>query len=173
MDGEQGMATTRGRKSLPWRRDPGILARLRDVERRHLAGDPNTTIAEALGVGEVTIRRDLERLRELWLEQTKAEQADLRAQVVAELDDVKRRALAAAEFDEQAERAVLYGEGDQPVQRDDKGTVTFRGQKAQALNVARQAVMDKAKVLGVVVEKSEVTGEVLVRQYVGIVVEEV
>lgn len=168
---EQGVSNPRGRKSVPWRRDPVILARLRDVERRHLAGQTNVAIADALGVDEITVRRDLERLRELWLEQTKAEQAEQRARVIAELEDVRTRAIAAAEFDEQCERAVLFG--DARVIRDDKGSATFRGNKAAALGQARQATMDKAKLLGLVIEKQEHAGELLVRQYVGVPVDAV
>lgn len=153
---EQGMTTARGRKSVPWRRDPAILARLRAVERLHLAGQTNVAIADALSVAEPTIRRDLDRLRELWIEQTKAEQAEQRARVIAELEDVRTRALAAAEFDEQCERAVLFG--DARVIRDDKGSATFRGNKAAALGQARQATMDKAKILGIVVDKASLAG---------------
>lgn len=145
------MPTPRGRKSVAWRRDPLILARLREVERRHLAGSTNLAIAAALGVDETTIRRDLERLRELWVEQTKSEQSDMRARVLAELEDVRTRAIAAAEWDEEAERAVLFGDG--RVYRDDKGSAQFRGNKAGALQAARQATMDKAKLLGLVVDK--------------------
>jgi hypothetical protein len=168
---EQGMPTARGRKSVPWRRDPGILARLREVERRHLAGMTNVAVAEALDVDETTIRRDLERLRELWLEQTKESQADLRAQMLAKLEDVRVRALQAAEFDERCERAVLFG--DEQIYRDDKGSASFRGNKAGSLAQARQATMDQAKLLGLVIEKQEHAGELLVRQYVGVPVDAV
>lgn len=168
---EQGVSNPRGRKSLPWRRDPIILARLRDVERRHLSGQTNVAIAAALDVDEITVRRDLDRLRELWLEQTKESQADLRAQMLAKLEDVRVRALQAAEFDERCERAVLFG--DEQVYRDDKGSATFRGNKAAALGQARQATMDQAKLLGLVIEKQEHAGELLVRQYVGVPVDAV
>lgn len=168
---EQGMPTARGRKSVAWRRDPGILARLREVERRHLAGMTNVAVAEDLDVDETTIRRDLERLRELWLEQTKESQADLRAQMLARLEDVRVRALQAAEFDERCERAVLFG--DEQVYRDDKGSASFRGNKAGSLAQARQATMDQAKLLGLVIEKQEHAGELLVRQYVGVPVDAV
>ncbi len=168
---EQGMPTARGRKSVVWRRDPGILARLREVERRHLAGMTNVAVAEALDVDETTIRRDLERLRELWLEQTKESQADLRAQMLAKLEDVRVRALQAAEFDERCERAVLFG--DEQIYRDDKGSASFRGNKAGSLAQARQATMDQAKLLGLVIEKQEHAGELLVRQYVGVPVDAV
>ena len=153
---EQGVTKPRGRKSVLWRRDPVILARLRDVERRHLAGQTNVAIGDALGVDEATVRNDLKRLAELWLEQTKAEQAEQRARVLAELEDVRTRAIAAAEFDERCERAVLFG--DEQVYRDDKGSATFRGNKAAALGQARQATMDKAKILGIVVDKASLAG---------------
>jgi hypothetical protein len=41
-----------GRARLPWRRDPVILARLVEVERRNLIGERNTAIALALKVDE-------------------------------------------------------------------------------------------------------------------------
>lgn len=165
---EQGR-TTKGRKSLPWRSDPSIMARMAKVERLHIAGKPNTHIAEILGVTEGCIRLDVKRLRETWKEHIQQTQEELRSQVVANLEDVRKRALDAAEFDEQAERAVLYGhdaDGEYlTVERDMKGAAQFRGQKAQSLNVARQAAMDEAKVLGLVVEKQEHSGEALVRIY--------
>lgn len=137
---------------VPWRRDPVILERLPVVERRHLAGHPNTAIARDLGVAEGTVREDLKKLNELWLERAGQRVDDLRAQAAAALLDIQRRAVEAAEFDERAERAVLFGEGPLVV-RDKKGTAQFRGNKAAALAVARQAVMDAAKVFGIVVEK--------------------
>src|SRR5262245_48135200 len=98
------------RQQTPWRRDPAILARLHEVERRRLAGQPNTAIAAALGVDVGTIRADLKRLAELWQERI-GEQAEMvRGRIAAELRDARRRALDAASFDHQAERAVLYGE---------------------------------------------------------------
>lgn len=166
MTGEGSEQGVPNRKSVPWRRDLVIMARMQEVERRHLAGESNVAIAADLCVDEKTVRTDLKRLTELWRERI-GEQADvLRARAVRELDDIKRRALAAAEFDETAERAVLYGKdaNGEPtqVERDHKGSVTFRGQKAQALNVARQAVMDEAKLMGLVVDKiapTDPTGE--------------
>jgi DNA-binding CsgD family transcriptional regulator len=163
--------SSRGRKSVSWRRDPLIQQRMRQVERLHLSGHPNTEIAIQLHVTEATIRNDLKRLQENWAEHLAQDQAALRAEVVAKIEDARLRALAAAEFDEQNERAVLYGveveiDGERHrVYRDAKESAQYRGQKAQALNVARQAAMDEAKVLGLVVDKQEQSGEVLVRIY--------
>jgi hypothetical protein len=142
-------------KQTAWRDDETILARLPEVERRHLRGDSNVAIADALGVAEVTIRRDIERIRKLWRERTGESIEDMKAAAVAELEDVRRRALHAAEFDERMERAVLLGEkiDDREVYRDDKGSASFRGNKAGSLAQARQAAMDKAKILGIVVDK--------------------
>lgn len=126
----------------------------------HLAGKSGRAIAAVLGLDEGSIRGDLKRLQELWQERIKEEAVVLRSQVAAELADLKVRALDAAAFDEAAERAVLYGTDaagkDVVIRRDDKGSAQFRGQKASALNVARQAVMDRAKVLGVVIDKTEI-----------------
>lgn len=151
-----------------WRRDPAILARMHEVERRHLAGQPNTTIAAALGVDEGTIRNDLKRLSEHWLERIGETQETLRAAVTAELEDVRRRSIQAAEFDEMAERAVLFDGPDEEgrqVERPEKGSVSFKGGKAAALSNARQASMDKAKLLGLIVEKQEHTTPLPVRIY--------
>jgi DNA-binding Lrp family transcriptional regulator len=163
------MSQPRDGRTRPWREDATILTRLRQVEPLHIHRLSNREIGRRLGVSEMTIRRDVERLHELWLERTAADQSVLRAQVIAELDDVADRALKAAEWDHQAEMAVLYGVGveidGQPrqVYRDVKGAAQFRGQKAAALAVVRAARMDKAKVLGIVVDKPELTGQVLVR----------
>lgn len=157
---DQDSAKPRGRKAVHWKRDPIILARLPRVEAAHLAGKSNVAIAAEMGLAEVTIREDLKRLNSIWKERVAGDQEQLRAAKVRQLEDIHRRAVAAAEFDERAERAVLYGHDEDgarvSVERDAKGAAQFRGQKAQALNVARQAVMDQAKVLGLIVEKQEV-----------------
>ncbi len=172
------------RVGKPWRTDPEVLERLRQVEPLHLRRLSGRQIAARLGVSEATIREDLKRLAQLWRERIQGEQAQLRAQIVAELDDTRERALAAAEWDEACERAVLFdtalpadladavgGRRAGRVWRDHKGAAQFRGQKAAALNVARQATMDKAKVLGVI--ESEPVGEIVIRRYVGVPVEDV
>jgi hypothetical protein len=151
-------------KSVSWRRDGAILERMRTVERLHLAGKSNRVIGETVGADESTIRNDLKRLNELWLETVKDEQVNLRAAVIAELEDTRVRALEAYDFDRRMEQAVLTGgkflrdDGEESgIYHDDKGSASFRGGKSQALNVARQATMDKAKVLGIVVEKAALT----------------
>lgn len=163
-DSAQGIPNARGRKSVAWRRDPLILERMATVERWHLAGRTNVAIAADLDVDEATVRNDLKRLNELWLERTAASQDDNRARALAELEDVRVRSLAAAEHDERMERAVLLGEkvADADgalvsVYRDAKGSAQFRGNKAAALAQARQATMDKAKILGIVVDKAALT----------------
>lgn len=143
--------TTR-KVGVPWRRDLVILERLPVVERRHLAGHTNMAIARDLGVTEGTVRTDLKKINELWLERAGQSVNDLRAQAAAALLDIQRRALAAADFDEMCERAVLFGDGPE-IRRDDKGSAQFRGNKAAALTVARQAAMDTAKLYGIVIDK--------------------
>lgn len=123
--------------------------------------ETNVAIAAALFVDEGTVRNDIKRLQELWLEQTKHEQALLRAQVVAKLHHAQELSLEAARFDQDAERAVLYGadKDGKPVsiERDEKGSASFKGNKAAALANYRQAVMDEAKVLGIIVDKAALT----------------
>lgn len=124
---DQGPASTpRGRKAVHWRRDPAILARLGNVERRWHAGESNVAIAAALGVAESTIRSDLKRIAELWRERTGRTAAELREQRLRQLEHIRAEAVVAAR------------------QQDSK---------AAALNVARQAVMDMAKLEGLVVDK--------------------
>jgi hypothetical protein len=176
----QGSADSRGRKRVSWRRDPVILDRLPKVERLHLAGRTHTAIAVQIGISEATVRDDLKRIQELWRERAGLDIADQRAQILAELDDTRRRALDAAEWDQACEAAVLFSDVlDSPaapepaetdaglgvstsanppparrtVHRDAKGSAQFRGNKAAALGVARAATMDKAKLLGLVVDK--------------------
>jgi hypothetical protein len=167
---DQGSANPRGRKRVAWRRDPVILARLPNIERLHLAGRSNVAIGIELDMPEATVRDDLGRLRDLWLERTATAQDENRARALAELEDVRVRALEAAEWDQMCERAVLFDDLPEPeattldgkparrsVYRDAKGSAQFRGKKAAALAQARQAVMDKAKLLGLVVDKAALT----------------
>jgi hypothetical protein len=167
----QGMSKRRGRKDVHWRRDPLILARLGEVETRYLAKWSNVAIAAALGVDEITVRRDIARLEELWKERAARAQDERRAAVLADLENVKALALAAARFDEAAERAVLYGAVPDEIEEkglrlvyDEHGRIQFRGNKAAALAVARAAIMDAAKVQGLVIDKimpSDEKGNVL------------
>lgn len=152
------------RRSVSWRQDAAILDRMRTVERLRLAGQSNHAIGAQLSVDEATIRNDLKRLSALWLETVREEQVVLRAAAVAELEDTRRRALEAYDFDRRMEEAVMTGGrfrtdagGEAAICRDDRSSASFRGGKAQALNVARQATMDKAKILGIVVDKAALT----------------
>lgn len=130
-----------GRKSLPWRRDPVILDRLVQVERAIWQGKTNAAIADDLGVDEKTIRNDRDRLTELQRERIKADQDVLRGQVVAELDDTSRLALESYERDIELETRTI-------------GSLSpHKSQKAQLLDVRQKAVMNKAKVLGIIVDK--------------------
>jgi len=155
-------------KDVSWRRDPVILARLPKVERMFLAGMYDSVIAQELGVHRATIQRDRERLEELWREQATNDIAAIRAEAVAMLRDNYRRSVQLAEEHQAIERAVIFGrdaEGKHVyVERPEKGSVSFKGSAAQALSNARQAIMDQAKLLGIVVDKVEQT--VTVRQLV-------
>jgi len=147
------------RKQIEWRRDPDILARIERVEPLHLAGWSSPRIATELGVSERTIRNDVTHLSELWVERLGATQAALRGRIVAQLDMAIARAFQAADDDWHCTRAVLFGE---PIEfdgrkleiiRDENGAARHTSQRVAALNAARQAVIDKARVLGLIVDK--------------------
>ncbi len=152
----------KGRKGqVPWRKDRDILDRMERVERLHVGGASCRAIARALGVNERTIRLDVGRLSELWVERVGATQEEHRAKAAAGLEEVTRRAFAAAEFDERCERAILfneqvdlYGDGVMRTPKyNDDGEAGYKGQKVASLNLARQSIMDWAKLMGVVVDK--------------------
>lgn len=172
--------TLRARKSVPWREDPEIRARLLKVEPLALEGQTNLAIADALGVTEVTIRRDRKRLQELWLEQAGGEIKRRRLVRIAQLEEVHRKSMALAERHEAIMLAVLTG-GDvdgKPLATSLDGMSVrlpdFKGQTAQLIKEARQALVDAAKIEGLVLEKVEHSGEIGVRrEYVGVDVEEV
>jgi hypothetical protein len=150
----------------------------------------NYAIADRLGIDVRTVRNDLKRLEQVWAKELAVGTDRLRARKVVELQDVARRALQAYEEDRRHILAVLYDEPfsshecpggvshgsdamGQPLPsclephrvelrayRDVKGTATYKGNGAAALNVARQAFMDQAKLLGLVVDKvSPVDGQ--------------
>lgn len=146
-------------KVLPWRSDDRVLSRMERVERLHLTGWTQQRIADHLGASLATIKRDIKRLSELWRERVQSTQEDIRGRIVAGLEQVAVKAFEAAEFDEKCERAVLFGDAveiaseTKSVHRDDNGAASFKGNKVGALGLARQAIMDQAKILGVVVDK--------------------
>jgi hypothetical protein len=172
-DSDSAQATPhRRRLGVPWRRDAIILQRLPEVERRHLQGQSNYTIAAALGVDEGTIRADLRHLQEIWLERIQDEQESLRGACVASLVDLRRRAIEAAEFDQRAVLSVLFGEPfvtddgrSLRAHRDDHDKAEYRANISANLNTARQATMDIAKLLGLTLDVDDHRGETLVRIY--------
>lgn len=160
---------TSGEKSLPWDKDPVIIARMRKVGEMHLAGRPYQEIATAVGVSLPTVRKDVERLSKGWREQAFGELEDMRARAIVELTQIKVKALEAAGFDLTAESALLFGvnpdgtklahELQRPEHYDKEGNITgygsisFRGNKSAALQAARATIMDIAKLQGIVVDK--------------------
>ena len=81
-----------GHKSKPWDEDSEILRRLATVEDLVLGGYRNTEIANALSVTETTIRRDRERIAELWRCQATGDIAVMRERSVANLRRIQRLA---------------------------------------------------------------------------------
>jgi hypothetical protein len=172
-----GESATQTKRQTPWRRDFDVLERLPKVERMSLTGKSNRAIAAVLGVDEKTIRLDLDRLAELRREHLKAEQDDLRAEAIARLTDLYLRDVEYAELDNAREHAVLFGEpyidADgkmHDVSYDQKGSAQYRSNKAALLSAAEKAVMDIAKLQGLVVDKADLTsgGQPLVKAYIGV-----
>ena len=93
-----------GKKSLPWDRDPEILRRLAMVEDLVLAGYRNTEIGHHLKVSETTIRRDRERIAELWRRQATSDIVTMRERSIANLRRIQR--LADNEFRNQRDRPI-------------------------------------------------------------------
>lgn len=81
-----------GKKSLPWDKDPEILRRLATVEDLVLAGYRNTEIGHHLKVSEATIRRDRERIAELWRRQATSDIVAMRERSIANLRRIQRLA---------------------------------------------------------------------------------
>lgn len=94
----------RGRKSVPWREDPEILRRLPDVEELALAGYPNTVIADNLHVSEATVRRDRDRIAELWKETAQGEIEVKRGRSISNLRRLQR--LADNEFRKEQDKTA-------------------------------------------------------------------
>jgi DNA-binding CsgD family transcriptional regulator len=181
-----------GRRRAAWSRNPAILKRLSRVERLRGERLSNVAIASRLGVNEGTVRDDLERLRQVWENQLGDEMLRLRAEAVADMDNVVRTTMAAIRADQHYTQAVLFGvttvvtcaggmqhqhsEGVDPntsygevwsciaphkvrrrVYRDERGSATYRSNIGQLLQVVRQTNFDKAKIMGLVVNKQAAT----------------
>ncbi len=109
------------RATLPWREDAEILIRVAEVGQRVVSGETTQEIAAALGVSVKTVTDDRARWREL------ARQAPIGAleESVDKLRLVYRSALDAFRL-----------------------TASSSLNRSAYLSVARQAVMDEAKLLG-------------------------
>lgn len=160
---------TEGQKAIRWDRDPAILDRMRKVGEMHLQGASLNAISIKLEVSYQTVKKDLDRLSQQWRDQALGELEDMRARAIVELTQIKVKALEAAGFDMTAESAILFGlnpDGtplanalQRPEHYDKEGnligygSVSFRGNKAAALQAARAAIMDIAKLQGIVIDK--------------------
>lgn len=109
------------RGTVEWRKDPEILARLETVAALTAAGLTAREIGERLDLHRATIDEDRQRLRELQQDRV----IGTVAESVAKLRHVHRRALD--EFEATREASL---------------------NRSAYLGVARQAVMDEAKLLG-------------------------
>ena len=104
---KKGAASTprKGRRSVPWRQDLAILARLDVVAAMMLRGARSHQIAEAMEYSASTAKRDVNRVKKLWLEETRAGVNESRARSVAQLREVQQRAWQ--EYDRRANARYL------------------------------------------------------------------
>lgn len=171
--------TPKGQAALPWKRDPVILARLEKVERMLLEGITNRQrIANALGVDAITIARDKQRLQLLWNARLGHKVEEMRAERIAALQHLVKVAYEGFEEDRRRIQSVLFDEpyeivdcpGKQDhagngvlcmaphkfqvrVARPMNGSAQYKGQGAALLETSRKAIMDAAKLMGLVVDK--------------------
>lgn len=82
----------KGKKSVPWNKDPQILQRLAKVEDLDLAGYRVSEIARQLKLSETTIRRDIQRIGILWHERSSADILAMRERSIANFRRLQRLA---------------------------------------------------------------------------------
>lgn len=157
-----------GKKSIPWDRDAEILDEVKEVDRRRLGGESIQSIALALGIGLATVKVHIRRASILYRDRTAANVAEQREDVIRRLEEVVRTALGQARFDYEAARAVLFGSVAHGIDGEEltidppdvgegfRGVIKmpeYKGSPSASLAVARQALMDIAKLQGLVVDK--------------------
>jgi hypothetical protein len=69
-----------------------ILKRRRDVALRHLKGETQWQIAEAVGIDQGNVSRDLAWVHALWLEESKLAHGERVARELARIDETERQA---------------------------------------------------------------------------------
>ena len=98
-------ASGHGIKSKPWHEDPEILRRLATVEDLVLGCYRNTEIAKSLKVSEATVRRDRDRIAELWRKQATEDIRGMRERSIANMRRLQR--LADNEFRNEREKPAM------------------------------------------------------------------
>lgn len=86
-----------------------IAYRRQKVAELYLRGDYQTTIAQALGIDQAQVSRDLKALRALWLQSAVRDFDAARAQELAKIDEVERAAWEAWQRSTQ-DKEIAYQE---------------------------------------------------------------
>lgn len=97
--------TGHGIKSKPWYEDTEILRRLATVEDLVLGCYRNSEIASALNISEATVRRDRDRIAELWRKQATEDIRSMRERSIANYRRMQR--LADNEFRNDREKPAM------------------------------------------------------------------
>jgi len=98
-------ASGHGIKSKPWYEDSEILRRLATVEDLVLGCYRNTEIAKALDISEATVRRDRDRIAELWRRQATDDIMAMRERSIANMRRLQR--MADNEFRNEREKPAM------------------------------------------------------------------
>lgn len=82
-----------GRSTIPWHKDPALLARVEAVNRMRLEGISLYDIAERLECDPRTVQRDLRRMQDLLIDERKADMRIIQDEAISRYREVQRRAM--------------------------------------------------------------------------------
>lgn len=119
-----------------------IAYRRQQVAEMYLRGDYQTTIADALGVDQAQISRDLKALRSMWLASAIRDFDAARAEELARIDAVEKAAWDGWERSQKDKEVALNEQFDDPIITKNKEggvTTTPRMRKHQRLQKEGQA----------------------------------
>ena len=132
------------------RRDTDIAARRRDVALRYLKGDTQHEIAQAVGVNQSTISRDLKALREEWLAAAVEAVAQAKGRELARIDALEREYWAAWQrsMEPQREQTQKAVEGGLQGRKEQSKVVKERVGDARYLAGVQWCIDQRCKILG-------------------------
>lgn len=82
-----------GKSTIPWPKDPNIMARIEAVNRMRMEGIWISDIAQRLECSEQTVRRDIRRMQDILIEERKADMRLIQDEAIDRYREVQRRAM--------------------------------------------------------------------------------